>query len=341
MRKIFTVSLCAIFFLTIFSCSKKEEGYKLEPDSPAYELAKELSKTLPYLDPDKNNVLVTTNEFDVTVGELLKIIYDNFGMQSDQIKNLDSARMTEFILTNAEGLAEQKLLLREAEKTGITITEAEIDSILNYHYSRAGGEERFLQWLEMNNIEIEAVRKDVENSLTITKFLEQELADELEVTEEEIQSAYQEDKTATVRHILLRTTGQSDSMKQETYKKMEDIREKAIAGEDFAELAKKYSEDPESKPRGGLYENFGKGEMVKPFEDAAFSLPIGEISDIIETQYGFHILKAIERQKEGKPLEEIQPQLEQKLKNEKRNGVFQNYVDSLKKEYNFNMIVSL
>jgi hypothetical protein len=73
----------------------------------------------------------------------------------------------------------------------------------------------------------------------------------------------------------------------------------------------KFSEDPGSKNTGGLYENFPKGQMVKPFEDAAFTLPIGSLSDIVETPYGYHILKIIDRKKETKPYEEVKKDLEE------------------------------
>ena len=66
---------------------------------------------------------------------------------------------------------------------------------------------------------------------------------------------------------------------------MKKILTRAKAGEDFGELAKRFSEDPGSKDKGGLYENFKRGTMVKPFEDAAFTVTIGELSDIIETQF--------------------------------------------------------
>ncbi len=130
------------------------------------------------------------------------------------------------------------------------------------------------------------------------------------VTEKEIQKLYNEDKTASVIHILLMTQGKSDSAKIEIRKKMEVILERAKQGEDFAKLVEEYSEDPGSKNNGGLYKDFGRGDMVKPFEDAAFSVPIGEISDIIETRFGYHILKVIDRKKETQPLEKVQQQIE-------------------------------
>ncbi len=120
---------------------------------------------------------------------------------------------------------------------------------------------------------------------------------------------------------------------------MEGILQRAKAGEDFAALAKENTEDPGSKDNGGLYENFPRGHMVKPFEDAAFSVPIGGISDIIETQYGYHILQVVERKKETKSFEEVKAELEQQLMRSKRRDMNTSVVEKLKKESGYEIFI--
>ena len=149
------------------------------------------------------------------------------------------------------------------------------------------------------------------------------------------QQLIQNDKTATVKHILLLTQGKSEQEKAGIYKKMQGILARAKNGEDFDQLAATYSEDPGSKDKGGLYEDFERGTMVKPFEDAAFSVPVGELSDIIETQYGYHILKVIDRKKESRSFEEVKPEIKQKLVKEKDRDFVNHHIEKLKEESNY------
>jgi peptidyl-prolyl cis-trans isomerase C len=127
------------------------------------------------------------------------------------------------------------------------------------------------------------------------------------VTDDDVKKFYDDnpaqfEKAEMVRasHILLSTrdaSGQGElpaEKKTEKRKQAEDILKRARAGEDFAKLAKEYSEDPGSKDKGGEY-TFPKGRMVPEFEAAAFSLQPGQISDVVTTQFGFHIIKLSEK----------------------------------------------
>jgi parvulin-like peptidyl-prolyl isomerase len=106
----------------------------------------------------------------------------------------------------------------------------------------------------------------------------------------------------------------------------------ARSGHDFAKLANTYSEDPGSNTKGGLYENIGRGDMVKPFDLAAFNLPVGQISDIVETSYGYHIIKVIERKKEERPLPEVKDELIREILEQKQGNVLFITLNYLKKE---------
>lgn len=341
MKKVILLLVCASFLIS--SCSIGDKGTKLKKGTPEYQLAKDLAQKLSFLDPDSNKALVSTKNFGITTGELLKIIQKNFGNRTDQIKNMSADQLRNFIQQGVQGLAEQKILLAEAEKAKVKITQAEVDSVLKQQYNSAGGEEKFLEMLEKEGADFEQFKKDLREGLIIQRHVETVLADVMRVSEEQIQEAYQEEK-ATVQHILLMTQGKSEAEKQVIRKKMEDILARAKKGEDFDALAKKFSEDPGSKDRGGLYANFERGDMVKPFEDAAFSVPVGQISDVVETQYGYHILKIVERKGETRPLDEVRAELESKVKmrnQRKQMEAYRELVEKLKTENDYQIISEL
>jgi parvulin-like peptidyl-prolyl isomerase len=326
-----------IVFL-VMTCSSKGEDFKLIEGTEAYQLAKDLSVTLPSLDPDLNKVMISTSEFNVTTGEVIQGLQENFGQRILQIKDFDAAQLKDLIEENALQLAEKNLLLVEAIKAKSSVTDEELSAVLSQQYNRAGGEEKFLEMLEGQGVDIAFVKKNLEEELKIRQFLDKKLDSLIQVTETEIQELYRKEKTASVRHILLLTQGKSETEKVEAHKKMEELLARARNGEDFAALAKEYSEDPGSKEKGGLYEDFGRGAMVKPFEDAAFSVPIGEISDIVETEYGYHILLIVERKGETRPLDEVRVELEEQLRQGRKAEIFEGYFSELKERSGFEII---
>jgi peptidyl-prolyl cis-trans isomerase D len=135
----------------------------------------------------------------------------------------------------------------------------------------------------------------------------------LQITDAQLQEQYKQNiqqyqvpNRVHVEHILLMTVGKPDAEVDELKKKAEDILTQAKKGANFEELAKKYSEDPGTKDKGGDLGWIIQGQTVPEFEKAAFSLPKGSISDVIKTQYGFHILKIIDKEAaHTKPFEEV------------------------------------
>ncbi len=330
-----SVILSLIIAALVAGCSQKSDESGLQPGTPAYGLAKSLAATLPSLDPDTNKVLVSGKGFEITAGEVIQTFWDNLGSRSEQLKQLSADQLRRYIEQSAVQLGERKLLLNAAMTAGTAVTPEEIDEVLKKEYARAGGEQKFLDWLKSSGVSFDFIKNNVRTNLLISKHTDNLLSSQNTVTEDEIQRAYREDKTASVRHILLSTEGKSDQEKLAIHKKMEEILAKAKSGEDFGELARQYSEDPGSKDNGGLYENFGRGRMVEPFEEAAFSVPVGEISPIVETQFGYHIIEVIDRKKETRPLEEVRPELEAQIKQEKKTESYQSYLAKLKESAEF------
>jgi peptidyl-prolyl cis-trans isomerase C len=340
MRPVWTIILVSA--LAVAACGQKAETVKLKEGTPAYALAQGLAATMPALGPDKTTVVVETKNFVITAAEVIQAVRDNLGARADQLKSVDAGQLKQLMEQAATSLAERKLLLAAAAAAKTTCPPAELDQALQSEYSRAGGEQAFLEALKGAEISIEHVKKSVEETLIINKLLASVSEKSATVSEEELRKAYGEetagDKTATVRHILIMTQGKNEQEKAAAKARIEDLLAKAKAGADFAELAKQYTEDTGSKENGGLYEDFPRGRMVKPFEDAAFTVPVGELSGVVETQFGYHILKVIDRKKESRTFEEVRPELEQRLKQQKQGTVVEDYLKGLKDKAKFKLV---
>ncbi|OQX95668.1 hypothetical protein B6I21_04215 [candidate division KSB1 bacterium 4572_119] len=336
MRKV--LALFFIVTLIISGCGTKDGGLKLEKETPEYELAKSLAEKIEYLDPDKNNILVTSTQFDLTVGDVITDLVAGMGSRADGIKSMTADRLKPYMENITKRFAEQRMLLRNAEAAKIKPTTAEIDSMLNMQFERAGGEKRFLSMIERSGLTVDFVRKDLEKNLKINQYLENALEEKMDITEDELKKIYEQDKTATVRHILFKTQGKTADEVAEIRSKAEKVLAEAKSGKDFSKLANKHSEDPGSNQKGGIYEDFARGTMVKPFDEASFSLPIGEISDLVETRYGYHIIKVENRKHETRPFEEVRQEIEDKLQSERRREMVPDFIEELKKEIELTIV---
>jgi peptidyl-prolyl cis-trans isomerase D len=175
----------------------------------------------------------------------------------------------------------------------------------------------------------------------------QAIRNRTQVSAEDIQRYYEDNKQqystpeqVRASHILLKTEGKDD----ETVKKQaEDLLAKAKAGANFAELATKYSEDDASKVKGGDLDFFPKGQMVPEFDKAAFSMKPGEISDLVKSQYGYHIIKVTDKKPATtKSLDEVRAQIEDQIKWDRAQNEAQRIADdvakSLKKPADFDTV---
>ena len=147
---------------------------------------------------------------------------------------------------------------------------------------------------------------------------------------EQNQEQYSTPEQVRASHILFKTEGKDEA---EVRKQAEAVLKRAKAGEDFAKLANEYTEEEVGKTRGGDLDFFGRGQMAKEFEDAAFALKPGEISDIVKTQFGLHIIKLTDRRAAAtKSLDEVKGQIEDQIKWERAQAEAQALADDLDKQ---------
>jgi peptidyl-prolyl cis-trans isomerase C len=178
---------------------------------------------------------------------------------------------------------------------------------------------------------------------TAGAVLEREL--KINVSDEDVKKFYEENparfeqpEMVRASHVLIGTKDQtsgtemSDEQKKAKRKLAEDVRKRAVAGEDFAKLAKEYSDDPGSKDNGGEY-TFPRGQMVPEFEAAAFSLGTNQVSDIVTTQFGYHIIKLKEKIPAKKvELAKVQDDLKEGLKSQELQKQLPDYLEKAQKE---------
>ncbi len=206
-------------------------------------------------------------------------------------------------------LIEQKILLNKAQEDTITVDEAMVDQRLeermNYMIERAGSEDELEKIFGKS---MSSLRRDARERIREQMLVEQVRAakfQDVKVSRREVEQFYdaykdslpKREETVEISHILM-TVEASEDAQTEAFQKIKTVQEKLENGADFAELAKKYSEDPASAQRGGDLGMTSRGDFVKEFEAAAFELEEGEVSDIVRTQFGYHIIKMIERRGE-------------------------------------------
>ncbi len=225
-----------------------------------------------------------------------------------------------------EQLVTERILVQKAKEASITADEALVT-------------ERFEQAkTQRPDLSEEMLKKLLEKDSMIQKLLEAEVISKVSVTDEEVQAYYdeqkeqfQEQEQVQASHILIQVAQDAtDEDRQAARQKIDEVLALAKEGKDFAELAKEYSEGP-SKDQGGDLGFFPQGAMVKPFEEAVFALNEGEISDVVETQFGYHIIKLIGKKEAREvPFAEVKDQLMQGLQQQKTGAEVKAWVDSLK-----------
>jgi peptidyl-prolyl cis-trans isomerase C len=200
------------------------------------------------------------------------------------------------------------------------------------------------------NPELKEQLEMVKDNYIAIEYLKKEVTNKVEVSEEDIKAYYEshkdEFKTPEMvksRHILIKTDpSASDNDKKKAKEKAEEILKKIKAGEDFAKLASDVSDDAGSKPKGGELGFFPKGRMVKSFEDAAFSLKPGEVSGIVETQFGYHIIKVDEKKEPGtEPFDTAKEKIKQKLLQERTKTKVTEFIEKAMKEANIEVYTQI
>ena len=225
-----------------------------------------------------------------------------------------------------EALILEKMLDLEVEANNIEVTEDEIDIEYAEMAEAYGGIEGLQNTLQMYGYTEDSIRKNLKLNLSIEKLMEPLI----NVTDDEIALYFAENKDdfdvseqVKASHILVATIEEAN-----------DVLEKLNSGESFEDLAKEFSLDTSNAANGGDLGYFGKGAMVQPFEDVAFRLAVGEVSEPVETTFGYHIIKIFDKKAaEEATLEGSKETITEVLKETKMTEAYQTWYSEVKGKY--------
>lgn len=245
-------------------------------------------------------------------------------------------------------LIERELLIQEGRKAGLEAQTIEIDAEFASIEQQFPSEVAFDQALKQEELTEEKLRGLIERRLTAKKVIEIEIEPSAKsVTDEDIASFYEENKEEFVepeqvkaRHILIEVAPNADNQqKSDAKSKTQAILEKAKGGADFAKLASEYSQCP-SASQGGDLGYFTRGRLAKPFEDAAFSMQSGELSEVVETRFGYHIILSLDRKPEAQlELDEVSERIREFLHGREMDTAVENWLRSAKEKATISILL--
>ena len=256
------------------------------------------------------------------------------GMSQEQIR----AQLKELQQQAVEQAIGERLLLDESRKLDFPIAEQEIDDEVERITAQLGGKEAFDRALADRRVSLATFREHLKTGKRIEKLIAKITENTPAPTEVEIAQHFRDHKQEYVKseqalasHILITPDGTEQLSKDEARAKISSIREKIVnEGADFSVMAQEHSACPSSE-QGGSLGWFGRGAMVPEFDEAVFSMQDGEISDIIETQFGYHIIKKLGHKDAAEPqFDEVREQIRDFLLHERRGERLSAYVDELK-----------
>ncbi len=233
-----------------------------------------------------------------------------------------------------------KLLLDEADRLDIKVSDEELTARLERVIEDCGGKEKFGEMMVSQNITLESLKDSIEQGCRVEKLVEQITAEAPAPTEEEIQAHFQAHKNeykkperALARHILISVEGDNEEEKIAARQKIEEIRQRIVDGADFSEEAAAHSGCPSGQNNGGSLGWFGRGMMVPEFDNAVFSMEIGELSGIIETSFGYHIIEKTDYDPgEDADYDDVRQQIRDFLMHSKRGEIIAARVNDLREK---------
>jgi len=232
-----------------------------------------------------------------------------------------------------------KLLVQEVKARNVAVSDADVTARIAEVKKQFPSEDLFMQTLIDRKLSLEQMKADARRDIAVARMIDAEIASKVGLKPMQVEDFYKNNpdqfkqpERVRASHILISfPEGADAAAKAQAKAKAQQILKDVKSGKDFAALAKQHSQDPGSAQNGGDLGFFQQGQMVGPFNDVAFSLKPGATSDLVETQFGYHIIRVAEKQP-GRtvPLEEVRPKIEQYLQERNKESETVAFVKSLR-----------
>lgn len=331
----------SLFAIAALFCINPTAGFAAEAEktvvapaaAPKTETAKPASST-----PGPQEVIARINGQPIYGIELIrakKVI-----MSNQPNMQIPPERQKEFDLQALSQLTSAELLYQAGKKLEIKDLEKQVEAKIEQGKSRFPNPEDFKKAVQALDMTEKDLQDYTRRDLIISNFIQQNIAAKATVSDEESKKFYDENidkfkqsESVKASHILIGVDPAATAEeKKKAQEKISKLRKDIAGGADFATVAKESSTCPSSQ-QGGDLGYFGKGQMVPPFEKAAFSLKKGEISDVVETQFGYHIIKVTDTKKaETVDYKEAKPRIDDYLKNQKVSTAVNDYLAEARKK---------
>lgn len=260
---------------------------------------------------------------------------------SMQGMSITDEQMAELKYELLQSLIGTELLYQESQKSGIKVDEKEVESTYQSNKQKAKftTDAEFEEALKKSKKSMATYRAEIKQGLAIDHFVKGKFTEKTTVSDSEAKKYYndnpsyfQQPAQVRISHIMIGVASSADQTKKdEAKKKIEQVLKRLKAGEDFAAVAKEVSEDANSKNNGGDLNYFSKGQLPQSIENAAFALKTGDISDIVNSDSGYHIIKVTDKKDSTKiGYEDVKNDIITSLKNNKVSSAVNKYITVLK-----------
>jgi peptidyl-prolyl cis-trans isomerase C len=260
---------------------------------------------------------------------------------------IPAERRDEILRGALDQLITYTLLSQESRSRGVKVEPAEIDAKMGQLKGQFPNEEAFQKALKDRGMTAESLRKDATVDLSVTKLMDAEVATIPGPSDADAKDYYaknpdsfKEAEQVRASHILVRVDEKADAAtKQKARAEIDAVLKKVRAGGDFAKLAQEHSHDG-SASQGGDLNYFSRGQMVEPFNKVAFELKPGQVSDVVQTQFGYHIIKKTDhRPGRTVPFEEAEAKIKEFLAGQKKQQHADAFIEGLKKKSKIEVLI--